>query len=106
MKFVTYNIHFGIGRDGRLDLGRAATAVDGADVVGLNEVECFWPRSGMVHQPEELARLLPAYHWVYGPTLDVDASQVGDDGRVVNRRRQHGNMLLSTFPILSSRSSP
>ena len=104
MRLVTYNIHFGVGRDGELDLERIAAAVDGADVIGLNEVECFWPRSGMVHQPEALARLLPSYHWVYGPYLDVDASDVSEDGHVTNRRRQHGNMLLSRYPILNARN--
>lgn len=104
MNLVTYNIHFGVGLDGRLDLGRVAAAVDGADVIGLNEVECHWPRSGNVHQPEELAKLLPRYHWVFGPTFDVDASEVAADGRVVNRRRQHGNMIMSRYPILASRN--
>ncbi len=104
MRFVTYNIHFGIGRDGVLDLDRITAAVDGADVIGLNEVECHWPRSGMVHQPEELARRLPRYHWVYGPTFDVDGSEIADDGRVLNRRRQHGNLLMSRLPILSTRN--
>ncbi len=33
MEFVTYNIHYGVGRDGRADLARIAEAVRGADVI-------------------------------------------------------------------------
>ena len=32
MKIVTYNIQFGLGKDGRFDLERIASEVDGADV--------------------------------------------------------------------------
>ena len=105
MRLVTYNIHFGVGKDGRYELARIADAVRGADVIGLNEVERNWPRAGGPgeDQPAELARLLPDYHWVYGPYFDMDASVRGEDGRIDNRRRQHGSMLLSRVPIRSSR---
>ena len=105
MKIVTYNIQYARGRDDRLDLGRIAAAVAGADVIGLNEVERFWPRNGAAaaDQPAELGALLPDYYWVYGPYFDMDASERAGDGMVVNRRRQRGNMLLSRRPIVCSR---
>lgn len=106
MKFVTYNIQYGLGQDNRTDLERIAEAVADADVIALQEVERFWQRSGLVDQPAELARLLPEHHWVFGPNLDMDASFRDDDGRLVNRRRQFGTMLLSRSPILSSRNFP
>ena len=34
MKFVTYNIQYSKGKDGRCDLGRIADALDGADLTG------------------------------------------------------------------------
>ncbi len=40
MNFVTYNIQFGLGKDGRFDLERIAGEVDGADVIALQEVKC------------------------------------------------------------------
>ena len=103
MKFVSYNIQYGFGADGRYDLERVAKVVAGADVIALQEVERLWKRSNEDDQPEILARLLPHHHAVYGPAFDMDASSRSADGRVVNRRRQFGTMLLSRFPILWSR---
>ncbi len=102
MKLVSYNIQHSRGRDGRYDLARIVRAIDGADIIALQEVERFWPRSGMADQPAELAALLPGYYWVYGPGFDMDAS-TAEGGVVENRRRQFGNMLLSRWPIVSSR---
>jgi endonuclease/exonuclease/phosphatase family metal-dependent hydrolase len=104
VKLATYNIHFGLGVDGRYDLPRIADAVRGADIIALQEVERFFRRSGMTDQVAEFAALLPEYYWIYGEGLDVDASSVGPDGQIDNRRRQFGNMLLSRFPILSRRN--
>ncbi len=106
MRLVGYNIQYGVGRDGRLDLARAIRAVAGADIVALQEVERNWPKSGMADQPAEIAALLPDYYWVYGPFFDVDASRRGADGRIENRRRQHGTMLLARWPIRSARIFP
>ncbi len=104
MKIVTYNIQYSQGRDDRFDLGRIAAAVGGADVIGLNEVERFWPRNGAAaDRPAEPGALLPDYYWVYGPYFDMDASERAVDGTVVNRRRQQGSMLLSLRPIGCSR---
>ena len=103
MEIVTYNIQYGKGADGRIDLGRIARAVEGADVIGLNEVERFWPRSSAVDQPAELSALLPAYYWVYGPYFDIDASDRLNDGTIRNRRQQHGSMILSRSRIIASR---
>ena len=79
MKFVTYNIQYGLGRNGRYDLERTARVVEGADVIALQEVERFWKRSGTVDQVAELSERLPDYHWVYAPGLDMDASYRDED---------------------------
>lgn len=102
MKLVSYNIQYGFGSDGRYDLARAARVVAGADIIALQEVERHWQRSNEDDQPEILSRLLPGYHWVYGPAFDMDASE-RRDGRLVNRRRQFGTMVLSKLPIVWSR---
>ncbi|MEZ5861562.1 MAG: endonuclease/exonuclease/phosphatase family protein [Geminicoccaceae bacterium] len=104
MRLVTYNIQYGLGRDGRYDLARIAREVEAADVIALQEVERFWQRSGVVDEPAEIARHLPRHHWVFGANLDIDADLVEADGRVVHRRRQFGTMILSRRRILSSRN--
>ncbi len=106
MKIVTYNIQYGLGQDGRYDLSRIADAVQGADVIALQEVDRHWQRSGCIDQPAVLAARLAGYHWVYGANLDMDASFSATDGALVNRRRQFGTMILSRSPILSSRNFP
>ena len=103
MKLVTYNIQYGVGKDGKSDLRRIAEAVEGADVIALQEVVRHMPMTNTGDQPAELAALLPGYRWVYGPAIDLDASEQAADGTVVNRRMQFGNMLLTRRPILSSR---
>ena len=57
----------------------------------------------MTDQPAELAALLNGYYWVYGPAFDVDASERGTDGKIDNRRRQFGTMVLARRPIQTSR---
>jgi len=104
MKFVTYNIQFGLGRDDRYDLARIAREVADADVIALQEVERHWQRSGVVDAPAVLASHLPEHHWVFGANLDMDASYRDAAGRLVNRRRQFGTMILSRLSIVSSRN--
>ncbi len=104
MIFVSYNIQWGTGKDGRVDLARIAGEIGAADVIALQEVDRFWTRSRMTDQAAEFAALFPEHHWVYGPGMDMDASIRGDDGRLVTRRRQFGNMVLSRAPILAARN--
>lgn len=106
MKIVTYNIQYGLGADGRYDLARIADEIRDADIIGLQEVERFWQRSGMVDEPAELGNQLPDHHWVFGANLDMDASYRDDAGKVVSRRRQFGTMVMSRYPIVSSRNFP
>jgi len=104
MIFVSYNIQWGTGKDGRVDLARIAGEIGAADVIALQEVDRFWTRSRMIDQTAEFAALFPEHHWVYGPGMDMDASIRGDDRRLVTRRRQFGNMVLSRAPILAARN--
>src|SRR4051794_17725558 len=103
MRLVGYNTQFSRGRDGRIDIDRMVSPVQDADIIALQEIERHWQRSGETDQPAEIAARMPQHHWVYAPYSDVDASQVGAEGAVVNRRRQFSVMTLSRWPILSSR---
>ncbi|MHA1153194.1 MAG: endonuclease/exonuclease/phosphatase family protein, partial [Alphaproteobacteria bacterium] len=104
MIFVSYNIQWGTGQDERIDLPRIAGEIGAADVIALQEVDRYWSRSQMTDQAAEFAALFPEHNWIYGPAMDMDGSRRDADGKVLNRRRQFGNMLLTRTPILSSRN--
>lgn len=104
MKFMTYNIQYTKGRDLVFDTARIAREVADADIIALQEIERFAPRSGERDQVADLAELLPYHHYVFGPAIDVDGSFTDESGKLHRRRRQFGNMLLSRFPILWSKN--
>lgn len=114
---ATYNIKHGAGNetcttppaepgqprnpDCSLDLARIAAVIAsfGADVVGLQEVDRFWSRSGTVDQPLELAELL-GWHHCYGANLDHQPD------RHSPVPHQYGTAILSRFPILECTNIP
>jgi len=104
VKVVTYNIQYGLGKNNRYDLARIAREIEDADVIALQEVERHWQRSGCIDSPAVLGTRLPEHQWVYGANLDMDAGYRDAEGRLVNRRRQFGTMILSRLPIVSSRN--
>ena len=94
---VTYNIQFGQGRDGKVDISRIVDAVCGADIIALQEVDRFWARSGLTDQVALLIEGFPGYDYVFGPGVDQLSGRMGSDDRPL--RRQFGNLLLSREPI-------
>jgi endonuclease/exonuclease/phosphatase family metal-dependent hydrolase len=102
MRLLSFNIQYGFGADGVYDLARAARVIAGADIACLQEVDRHWSRSGFDDQPARLSEMLGDRYTVFGPGFDMDASTV-EGGRVVNRRRQFGPMVISRWPILWSR---
>jgi len=103
VRLVTFNIHHGVGPDGRHDLARVAQLLAGADadVVCLQEVDRhFGPRSEGVDQALLLSRALDL-QLAYGPSVDEPGtSGRGGRPRDDDDRRQYGNALLSRLPIL------
>ena len=98
MKIVTYNIQFGRGRDSQVNLDRIVSAVHGADVIALQEVDRYWPRSGNMDQVKLIVEKFPSFDFAYGPGVDQAISRkVSADGRPT--RRQFGNLLISRDPI-------
>lgn len=104
MKLATYNIQYGIGRDGAYDLARAVKTVADADVIAFQEVERGFARTRHDDQPGLIEALLPDRYIVYAPLFDGDASERRADGRVRNARRQFGVLTASRWPILSART--
>ena len=97
MRLLTWNIQWGRGLDGRVDLARVAGEIGRLgdfDVICLQEVAVNFPglrgNDGR-DQVAELAGLLPAYTPVYGPATDLP------DGR--GGRKQFGNAVFSRLPV-------
>ena len=106
LRIVSYNIQYGKGKDSRHDLARIAAGLRGADLIGLQEVTRNFPGvpNEQAQQPEMLSALLPEFFWTFAPGLDIDGGSSIVDTRAVNRRVQFGNMLLSRWPIRSTRN--
>jgi endonuclease/exonuclease/phosphatase family metal-dependent hydrolase len=104
MKCVSYNIQYGVGLDGRYDVGRIADAVRGADVIALQEVSRNNPKNQGRDMVEEIRAVLPGYFSVYGPNFEADVGSHMKDGQAVTVMFQFGNMVLSKSPIRLSRN--
>lgn len=111
-RFLTYNIHHGAGGDDcttppaapgappnadcGLDLERIAAVIraEQVDVAGLQEVDRFWGRSGMVDQAAHLGILL-GMQTCYGANL----SHPPDTHSAA--AHEYGTLILSRHPIVS-----
>ncbi|NKL58197.1 endonuclease/exonuclease/phosphatase family protein, partial [Rhizobium leguminosarum] len=105
MNFASYNIQYGFGLDGRYDLARIARSLEGADVIALQEVTRGFSRNGFADMAADIAAFFPDYFWVYGPACDMHVE--ADEGGlqpVRGTRFQFGNMVLSRWPIVSTRT--
>lgn len=99
MRILSWNIQWGRGRDGRVDLGRTAAVARGhrAEVLCLQEVAVNHPGlpgGAAEDQPARLRALFPEYEAIYGVGSDLT------DGR--GGRRQFGELILSRLPILQA----
>ncbi|MEP7013385.1 MAG: endonuclease/exonuclease/phosphatase family protein [Acidobacteriota bacterium] len=93
LRFLTYNIHKGIGIDRRFRLDRTAEVIShyAPDVVLLQEVDQGAPRSRSLDLAVELSGLLKLPGVALG--LNVDLKQ-----------GKYGNAILSRFPIVAERN--
>ncbi len=103
MKFVSYNIQYGIGMDGGFDLGRIAKSIEGADIIALQEVTRGFVKNNHVDLVASFAELFSDYFHVYAAPCDVLLDISVENGRRIERRFQFGNMILSRWPILATR---
>src|SRR5438034_287507 len=79
MRVISYNIRGGLGMDDRRDLRRIAAVlrVEAAEVVGLQEVHCRLPQSGLANQPRALARAM-GMACLFGPALALGPGKYGN----------------------------
>lgn len=105
MSVLSWNIQFGLGVDGVLDLRRVvdtALAMGPIDVLCLQEVAVNFDEMGGgldVDQPAALAALLPGFTAHFGACVDILAPGGG-------RRQRFGNMILSRLPVLDIAMQP
>jgi endonuclease/exonuclease/phosphatase family metal-dependent hydrolase len=102
VRLVTFNVHHGVGDDGRHDLTRLALLLAHADpdVICLQEVDRhFGERSEHVDQALLLARALDL-QLAWGSSIDEPA-RAGQ-----TERRQYGNAVLSRLPVRTSDVHP
>jgi len=96
MKLITWNIQWGLGMDGRVDLARIVAEARGIadfDVLCLQEVaDGFSDLEGHDggNQFAQIAALLPEYAPIEGIAVDLPGE---------GARRRFGNMILSRLPV-------
>jgi endonuclease/exonuclease/phosphatase family metal-dependent hydrolase len=93
IRVLTYNIHHGEGMDGKVDLSRIASVMKRLkpDIIALQEVDRYVPRSGNVDQAAELAELM-GMHVAFGKAISLAGGE-------------YGVATLSRYPILSSKTT-
>jgi endonuclease/exonuclease/phosphatase family metal-dependent hydrolase len=97
LRIITWNIQWGLGIDGNVDLKRLideARGIADFDVLCLQEVSDNFPdlkSNNGGNQFAEIAALLPNYAAIEGVSLDIPDGAGG--------RRRFGNMILSRFPV-------
>ncbi len=97
MKLMTWNIQWGRGTDGQVDLARLiaeARRIANFDVLCLQEVADNFPElagSSGENQFAEISRLLPGYSVIEGIAVDIP----GTDGR----RQRFGNAIATRLPV-------
>ena len=112
LKVMTYNIKHGQTNaactppppdsakppapDCNLDLQASIAVIrsHAPDIVGVQEVDRFWARSGMLDEPAVLSAGLELKHHCYAPNLDHGPDAHSSDAH------QYGTVILSRFPIL------
>ncbi|WP_230530196.1 endonuclease/exonuclease/phosphatase family protein [Microvirga roseola] len=96
MKLVTWNIQWGLGCDGRVDLARiveTAQSLSDADVFCFQEISRGFPdQDGGEDQPAILADLLPGYMPIFRPATEMTDAE--------GNLQIFGNMILSRLPVL------
>lgn len=95
MKLVTWNIQWGLGCDGKVDLKRivdTARSLCDADVFCFQEISRGFPtQDGGQDQPAVLSDLLPDYRPIFRPAVEMIDSK--------GNLQVFGNMILSRLPV-------
>lgn len=96
LRVLTWNLHHGVGEDGKLDLARIAKVITDQqpDIVLLQEVDKNCTRSGQVDEAAELARLTQM-KFVFGKAMDL---QGGEYGQAILTKEEPANLKVHPLP--------
>ena len=91
LRVMAYNIHHGADAQGRVDLQRIAETIliYEPDILFLSEVDQYWRRSGLVDQPEYLAKATRMPYSHFAPALETRSPMVTVLGRSALLRQPH-----------------
>lgn len=94
LRLVSYNIHHGVGMDGKLDLKRIADVIaqENPDLVALQEVDKGCHRSSNRDIAKELGAVLNM-DYRFGKSMELQGGE-------------YGNAVLSRLPILETTRHP
>ncbi len=104
MKFVSFNVQYGVGLDGKFDPERIVGAIQGGDVVAMQEVTRNLPRNSHADLPDIFSALMPDFYHAFGCGAVTDAGSSVVDSRMRMRFTEFSNMVLSRYPILATRN--
>jgi len=85
---MSYNIRHGRGIDNVQMFSRTVREINNSspDILGINELDCYNPRSKWQNQPRKIARVL-GFNYIFQPTLNMGIAR-------------YGNGLFSRWPIV------
>ena len=88
LRLLTFNIRHGVNEKGEESLDSIIQSIKEtkAEIIALQEVDRFMPRSGFKDQAKEIAKAL-GYNYVYGETINLLGIK-------------YGNAILSAYPIV------
>lgn len=129
IRFATFNLLHGVPILGATATGqqpvaamppgddallREAVCAINADIIGLQEVDVWQPRSAMAHQVESVAHALGAEHWLFAASVSGTPGEQGwtsgsdshihgsaDLGHAIEQTPLYGVGLVSRLPVLS-----
>lgn len=107
LRILTWNLHAGIGSDGRLDVARIAaeiTALD-PDLVALQEVDAYRPRTGFVAQWRVYGQLT-GLNAFFGPNVLAYGQGEGPPGHPGRWIEQYGNAVLTKWAARAVENHP
>ncbi|MEO5916328.1 MAG: endonuclease/exonuclease/phosphatase family protein [Luteolibacter sp.] len=96
LRVLTWNLHHGVGEDGKLDLPRIAAAIKSIDpdLVALQEIDKGCARTGKVDQAAELSRLT-GMRGAFGKAMDYDG---GEYGQAILSKSEPSSTMVHRLP--------